>query len=149
MSLKDGTKKMSKSDPSDLSRITLMDDADAIAAKIRKAQTDATPGITYEPETRPAIANLLTIFAALSGGTPQAIAEKYATAQNSTFKNDLAEVAVAALAPITARMRELTRDTAMLDGILERGAEAARAIAKPILADTMRHVGFIQLADPA
>ena len=149
MSLKDGTKKMSKSDPSDLSRITLMDDADAIATKIRKAQTDATPGITYEPETRPAIANLLTIFAALSGGTPQAIAEKYATAQNSTFKNDLAEVAVSALAPITARMRELTRDTAMLDGILERGAEAARAIAKPILADTMRHVGFIQLSDPA
>jgi tryptophanyl-tRNA synthetase len=149
MSLKDGTKKMSKSDPSDLSRITLMDDADAIAAKIKKAQTDATPGISYEPETRPAIANLLTIFAALSGSTPQAIAEKYATAQNSVFKNDLAEVAVAALAPITIRMRELTRDTAMLDGILARGAEAARAIAKPILAETMRHVGFLQLPSSA
>ena len=145
MSLKDGTKKMSKSDPSDLSRITLMDDADTIAAKIKKAQTDATPGISYDPVARPAIANLLTIFAALSGSTPQAVAEKYATAQNSVFKNDLAEVAVNALAPITARMRELTRDTAMLDGILARGAEAARAIAKPILADTMRHVGFLQL----
>lgn len=145
MSLKDGTKKMSKSDPSDYSRITLMDDADAIAKKISKAQTDAISGITYEPETRPAIANLLTIFAALSGSTPQAVAEKYATAQNSAFKGDLAQLAVEKLAPITARMRELTQDTAMLDNILKTGAEAARAIADPILKETMKRVGFIQL----
>lgn len=145
MSLKDGTKKMSKSDPSELSRITLTDTADAIANKIKKAQTDATPGITYEPETRPAIANLLNIFAALSGSTPQAVAEKYATAQNSTFKGDLAQLAVEKLSPITARMRELTRDTAMLDGILKQGAEAARAIAAPILAETMRRVGFLRV----
>lgn len=144
MSLKDGTKKMSKSDPSELSRITLIDDADAIATKFRKAQTDAIAGITYEPETRPSIANLLTIFAALSGSTPQAVAEKYASAQNSQFKSDLADVAVAALSPITSKMRELLADTATIDAILARGAEAANALAQPVLRETMKRVGFWQ-----
>ena len=145
MSLKDGTKKMSKSDPSDLSRITLTDDADAIASKIRKAQTDSTPGITYEPEARPAIANLLTIFAALTDRTPQDIAAEYATAQNSAFKGALAELAVEKLAPITARMRELMSDHTTLDAILKTGTEKARSIALPILAQTKQRIGLLNV----
>lgn len=145
MSLRDGTKKMSKSDPSDYSRITLMDDADAIAQKIRKAQTDVIEGITYDPENRPSVANLLTIFAALTDRTPEDVAAEFATAQNSAFKAALVDVAVAKLSPITARMRELMADTASLDAILKDGAEKARAIAAPILAETMQKVGFLRV----
>lgn len=145
MSLRDGTKKMSKSDPSDYSRITLTDDADAIAQKIRKAQTDSEPSISYDPENRPSVANLLTIYAALSDSTPQAVAAQFADAQTSQFKAALAELAVARLAPITARMRELMADTAGLDAILKRGAEAANALAHPILRETMKRVGFLQV----
>ena len=145
MSLRDGTKKMSKSDPSDYSRITLTDDADAIAKKIRKATSDMVEGISYEPETRPEVANLLTIYAALSDTTPQAAAAEFASAQTSAFKSALADLAVAKLAPITARMRELMGDTASLDAILKDGAEKARAIAQPILAETMGRVGFLRV----
>lgn len=142
MSLRDGTKKMSKSDPSDYSRITLTDDADAIAKKIRKATSDSLEGVTYSPEERPEIANLLTIFAALSNQTPQQVAAQFASGQTSAFKAALAELAVESLAPITARMRELMQNTTLLDGILREGAEKARAIAAPILAATHALVGF-------
>lgn len=145
MSLRDGTKKMSKSDPSDYSRITLTDDADAIAQKIRKAKSDMLEGITYEPETRPEVANLLTIYAALADSTAAAVAESFTGAQTSAFKSALADLAVATLAPITARMRELMADTTSLDAILKTGAEKARAIASPILAQTMQHTGFLRV----
>ncbi len=145
MSLTDGTKKMSKSDVSAYSRLTLMDDADTIAKKIRKAQADSISGITYDPANRPAVANLLTIFAALTDRTPEAVAEEFSSAQNSTFKAALAEVAVATLSPITTRMRELMADTTTLDALLHDGAERARAIASPILAQTMQCVGFLRV----
>lgn len=145
MSLRDGSKKMSKSDPSDYSRITLTDDADAIAKKIRKATTDSTPGVTYDPVGRPEVANLLTIYAALTNSTAQAVAEKYAGEQTLSFKNNLVEIAVEKLSPITARMRELMNDHSTLDAILKDGANRARAIAQPILDDTMRRVGFLRV----
>jgi tryptophanyl-tRNA synthetase len=145
MSLTDGTKKMSKSDPSDYSRITLTDDADAIAQKIRKAQTDAIEGIAYDPENRPSVANLLTIYAALTDTTPQVVAEQFATAQASAFKQALLDVAVSKLSPITTRMRELLADTAELDAILKRGAERANEVSAPILKETQKLVGFLQL----
>lgn len=145
MSLRDGSKKMSKSDPSDYSRITLTDDADAIAQKIRKATTDATPGITFDAENRPEVANLLTIFAALTDRTPQAVAAQFADAQTSAFKAALVEVAVAHLAPITERMRELLADTTSLDGILRAGAEKARSISAPVSAQVMRMSGFLRV----
>jgi tryptophanyl-tRNA synthetase len=145
MSLRDGTKKMSKSDPSDYSRITLTDDADAISQKIRKAQTDSEPGISFDEEKRPSVANLLTIYAALSDSTPQKVAEQFSGKQTSEFKSALADLAVEKLAPITARMRELMADTATLDAILKRGAEAANEIARPILKETMKRVGFLQV----
>jgi tryptophanyl-tRNA synthetase len=145
MSLKDGTKKMSKSDPSDLSRITLTDDADAIANKIKRAQTDSIAGISYDEKERPAVANLLTIFAALTDRKPQDVAAEYTDAQNSTFKNALADVAVAKLSPITAKMRELMNDDVTLDAILKKGAEKARSIAAPIHEETMKRVGFLRV----
>lgn len=145
MSLRDGTKKMSKSDPSDYARITLTDDADAIAQKIRKAKSDMVEGISYDEAGRPEVANLLTIYAALTDSTAEAVAAQFAGVQTSAFKAALVEVAVEKLAPITARMRELMNDTTMLDALLKRGAEKAREVAAPIVAETMRRVGFLQV----
>jgi len=145
MSLRDGTKKMSKSDESDYSRITLTDDADAIAQKIRKAKSDMVEGISYDVEARPEVANLLTVYAALTDSTPQQVAAQFATAQASAFKAALVEVAVEKLAPITARMRELMADTAALDALLKRGAQAANDTAQPILAEAKKRVGFLGL----
>ena len=145
MSLTDGTKKMSKSDPSDYSRITLTDDADAIANKIKKAQTDSDPALTYDAENRPSVANLLTLYAALSDSTPQHVAAQFATLKTGQFKAQLAELAVEKLAPITARMRALMDDHTALDAILKAGAEKARAIATPILEQTMQRVGFLRV----
>jgi tryptophanyl-tRNA synthetase len=145
MSLTDGTKKMSKSDPSDYSRITLMDDADAIAGKIKKAQTDSEPSLSYDPENRPSVANLIGIYAALSDRTPQDVVAEFATLKTGQFKAQLAELAVAKLAPITARMRELMADTATLDAILKRGAQAANDAAQPILKEVKQRVGFLNV----
>lgn len=145
MSLADGTKKMSKSDPSDYSRITLTDDADAITKKIKKAQSDSEPTITLDEEKRPALANLLTIYAALSDSTPQQAAEHFAGKNFGALKSELADLAVAKLSPITARMRELMQDTATLDNILTDGAVKANAIAQPILKEAMAHVGFLKV----
>ena len=145
MSLRDGTKKMSKSDPSDYSRITLTDDADTIAKKIRKATSDMVEGIGYDEAARPEVSNLLTIYAALAGSTIEEVAAQFSTAQTSAFKSALADLAVEKLAPITARMRELMADTAYLDAILKDGAQKARAIAAPIQREVMARVGFLQL----
>lgn len=145
MSLTDGTKKMSKSDPSDYSRITLMDDADAIAKKIKKAQTDSEPSLSYDPKGRPSVANLISIYAALAGSTPEAVVTQFADLKTGAFKGALADLAVEKLSPITARMRELMADTTTLDGILRQGAERARAIAAPIHEETMKRVGFLRV----
>jgi tryptophanyl-tRNA synthetase len=146
MSLRDGTKKMSKSDPSDQSRINLTDDADTIAAKIRKARTDPAPlpdsldGLRDRPEAR----NLVNIYAALAGMTPEAVVAEFAGAQFGTFKPRLAELAVAHLAPITERMNRLMQDPAEIDRILARGAERAEAIARPILERVFDIVGMVR-----
>ena len=146
MSLRDGTKKMSKSDPSDQSRINLTDDADAIAQKIRKAKTDPEPlpealeGLKDRPEAK----NLVNIYAALSGMTPEAVVVEFAGAQFGTFKPKLAELAVAKLSPITTEMNRLMKDPAEIDRILGQGAERADAIARPILAEVKDIVGMIR-----
>ena len=143
MSLRDGTKKMSKSDISEFSRITLMDDADTIEKKIRKATTDMTAGISYDVEARPEVSNLITIYAALSGSTRAAICEQFADSGTAAFKQALTEVAVSHLSPITAKIRELMKDPAYLDSILASGAEKANALAEKHLREIKKIVGFL------
>ncbi len=145
MSLRDGTKKMSKSDPSDASRINMTDDADAIAKKIRKAKTDPEPlpdtleGLSARPEAR----NLINIYAALAETTPAAVIGEFAGKQFGQFKPALADLAVAKMAPISEEMSRLMNDPAEIDRILGQGAEQARAITAPILKKTYEIVGMV------
>lgn len=145
MSLRDGTAKMSKSDPSDLSRIGMMDDADLIAKKIKKAKTDPEPlpselaGLEDRPEAK----NLVGIFAALSGTTTEDVLQQYGGQGFGAFKPALADLAVEKIAPIAEEMRRLREDSTYLDSILIAGAERASMIAEPILRDVKQHVGFL------
>jgi len=148
MSLRDGTKKMSKSDPSDLSRINLTDDADTVAKKIRKAKTDPEP-LPSEPaglDGRPEAANLVGIFAALKDETAEETLRQYGNGPFSAFKQDLAELAVEKLGPVGAEMKKLVADDAYIDSVLGTGAARARAIARPIMDDVRKIVGFIHSA---
>ena len=145
MSLKDGTKKMSKSDPAELSRINLTDDAETIARKIRKARTDPEPlprevaGLKNRAEAE----NLVGIFAALAGVDRQKVLAEFGGGPFSSFKQALADLAVERLSPIAGEMRRLTADPAQIDRILADGAARARAIAQPILRNVKRIVGFV------
>ena len=146
MSFKDGTKKMSKSDPSDLSRINLTDDAEAIARKIRKAKTDpdALPSEPDGLKDRPEAANLVGIYAALEGETVEQTLKTHGGAQFSSFKPALAEVAVAKLGPIGEEMNRMMADKAYIDGVLKAGAEKAKTIAAPVYEEVKKIVGFIR-----
>ncbi|QHQ36983.1 tryptophan--tRNA ligase [Algicella marina] len=145
MSLRDGSKKMSKSDPSDQSRINLTDDADTIAKKIRKAKTDPEPlSETLEGlEERPEALNLVRIYAALAETTPEQVMAEHGGASFSTFKPALADLAVAKLAHIGEEMRRYLADPAEIDRVLGKGAEKAAAIADPILARTYDIIGYV------
>ncbi len=129
MSLRDGTKKMSKSDPSDYSRINLTDDADAIAGKIRRAKTDPLPmpDTAADAEKRPDADNLLGIYAALADQEKDAVIAAFAGKQFSEFKSALTEIAVAKLGPVGAEMQRLMKDPAHVDKVLHDGAQRARA----------------------
>jgi tryptophanyl-tRNA synthetase len=145
MSLRDGTKKMSKSDPSDMSRINLTDDADAIASKIRKARTDPDPLPDHAgPRGAGEARNLVNIYAALAGTDAEKVVADFAGRPFSDFKPALADLAVAHLAPITARMTDLLADPAEIDRLLGVGADKADALATPILARTAEIVGFVR-----
>jgi tryptophanyl-tRNA synthetase len=146
MSLRDGSKKMSKSDPSDLSRINLSDDADAIAKKIQKAKTDTEPlpSETKGLEGRPEAENLIGIYAALAGVSKPDVLKDFGGSQFSVFKKALAELCVEKLAPVTAEAKRLLSDVAEIDRVLANGAERARAIARPILAEVKDIVGFVR-----
>jgi tryptophanyl-tRNA synthetase len=145
MSLRDGTSKMSKSDPSDLSRINLTDDADTIAKKIRKAKTDPAP----LPEDlaalreRPEADNLVGIYAALSDRTKEEVMVEFAGRQFSVFKPALADLAVARLAPIAAEMRRIAADPSYIDGILADGGERASQQAEATMRTVREIVGLI------
>jgi tryptophanyl-tRNA synthetase len=146
MSLRDGSRKMSKSDPSDMSRINMTDDADAIAQKIRKARTDPEPLPDNEAalEGRPEARNLVNIYAALSEQELPNVLAEVGGKPFSEFKPLLADLAVAKLSPISGEMARLMKDTAEIDRILSRGAERARAIAAPILDRTYEIVGLVR-----
>ena len=145
MSLRDGTKKMSKSDPSDLSRINLTDDADTISKKIRKAKTDpdALPGEVEGLKGRPEAENLVGIYAALAGTTREKVVADFAGQQFSAFKPALADLAVEKLAPISAEMRRISDDRAYVDGVLRDGGERAGALAEATMKDVRRIIGFL------
>jgi len=158
MNLRDGAKKMSKSDPSGYSRIDLTDGPDAIAQKIRKAKTDPEPlpgqealgedGATVQPElekARPEAFNLLSIYAALTHRSMAEALGEFGGKQFSAFKQTLAEVAVEQLGPIGTEMQRLMDDPAYVDGVLRDGAERATAIADPILHEVHRLIGYLQV----
>ena len=146
MSLRDGSAKMSKSDPSDMSRINLTDDADTIMSKVKKAKTDPEP----LPETAEGLAgrteatNLVGIYAAMSGRSVADILAEFGGKGFGTFKPALGELLVASLAPINARFIELRQDRAALDAILRHGAEKARALAAPTLARAYDALGLVR-----
>ena len=146
MNLRDGTRKMSKSDPVDASRINMTDDAGTIAKKFRKAKTDPDPlpselaGLEGRPEAR----NLVNIYAGLSDTTPESVVAEHAGAMFGHFKASLADLAVAKLSPISDEMRRLSAEEGEIDRVLERGAERAREIAVPILARTYEIVGMVR-----
>ncbi|MEL6582585.1 MAG: tryptophan--tRNA ligase [Pseudomonadota bacterium] len=145
MSLRDGSKKMSKSDPSDASRINLTDDADTIAKKIRKAKTDPEPlpetveGLEGRAEAR----NLVNIYAALSGQSSAEVLAEFGGAQFGTFKPALADLAVEELAPVSARMAELMADQAEIDRILCDGANRAAELAEPVITEAKAAMGMV------
>lgn len=145
MSLRDGSKKMSKSDPSDYSRINLLDDADTIARKIRKARTDPDflPDSPAGLEGRPEAANLMSIYAALTDSTIEDVCAKFGGWRFSDFKDALADCAVMVLAPISERMKRLSQDPGYVDGLLRTGGERAAAVGEPILREVYDAVGFL------
>src|ERR1700739_11853 len=146
MSLRDGTKKMSKSDASDYSRINLTDDADTIAQKIRKAKTDPEPLPTEERglEPRPEADNLVGIFAALSNRSKADVLREFGGGQFSSFKNALVELCVAKLSPIASEMKRLVADPGHIDSILIDGADRARVIAAETMKAVTDIVGFVR-----
>jgi len=145
MSLRDGTKKMSKSDPSDLSRLNLTDDADTIAKKIRKAKTDPEPLPTDKGglKGRPEADNLTGIYAALAGETVDKVLAQYGGGLFSVFKNALADLAVARLGAVGDEIKRLQADQAYIEQVLKDGSDRARAIAAPITRKVREIVGFV------
>ena len=146
MSLRDGTRKMSKSEPSEFSRINLTDTPDQIAQKIRKAKTDPLPlpETVAELESRPEADNLVGIFAALADKTREAVLAEFGGKSFSTFKDGLAALAIASLGSMAEDMRRLMQDPAQIDRILRRGAERAQAMAAPHLREIQDLVGFLR-----
>ena len=146
MSLRDGSAKMSKSDPSDMSRINLTDDADTIMAKVKKAKTDpeVLPGDKAGLEGRPEAANLIGIYAAMAGTSVEAVLGDFAGKGFGAFKPALGELLVESLAPINARFTQLRQDREALDAVLAKGALKARELAKPTLDATYRALGLVR-----
>ena len=145
MSLRDGSKKMSKSDPSDYSRIMLTDTAENITQKIKKAKTDPEPLPQDKTglEKRPEAENLISIFASLQDTSIERVIKDYAGKEFSTFKKDLADLSVSKLEPITSEMNKLMSDVSYIDSILNQGKENAIAVAEPVLQKTKEIIGFL------
>ena len=146
MSLRDGTRKMSKSDPSDQSRINLLDDTDTIARKIRRAKTDAEPlpDNVHDLESRPEAQNLVRIYASLADTSIENVLNNFAGNMFSTFKPQLSDLVISCLEPITIEMNRLIQDPCEIDSILRNGSEKAANIANPILEQTYDIVGMLQ-----
>jgi tryptophanyl-tRNA synthetase len=146
MSLRDGTKKMSKSDSSDYSRINMTDDADTVALKIRRAKTDPhpLPDSPAAADSRPEADNLLGIYAALADLSRNDVIARYAGANFSDFKKELADLAVEILGKIGGEMQRLLADPGYIDGVLKHGTARANAIAAPHLRDVFDIMGLLR-----
>lgn len=146
MSLRDAGKKMSKSDPSDYSRINLADDADTIALKFRKAKTDPMPlpESVEGFEGRPEALNLVNIYAGVRDITTEEALKEVGGQDFSQFKKVLTDVVVAELEPISTKMREIVKDTAYIDSVLKDGGERANALAQPVLEEVYDTIGFLR-----
>jgi len=142
MSLRDGTKKMSKSEESDMSRINLMDDADLITKKLKKAKSDMIEGISYDIAERPEVSNLLTIYSAVTEQSIEAATQECAAMNMATLKQTIADALIAHLAPIQQRYTELMVEPSYISDILTDGAARADAIARPIMNDVKDVMGF-------
>ena len=145
MSLRDGSKKMSKSDPSDYSRIMLTDTAENITQKIKKAKTDPEPLPSDKSDLgkRPEAENLISIFASLQDTSIESVVKEYAGKEFSNFKKDLADLSVSKLEPITNEMNKLMNDVSYIDSILNQGRDKAIAVAEPVLQKTKEIIGFL------
>ena len=146
MSLRDGTKKMSKSDPSDYSRIMLSDDQDQINQKIKKAKTDPKPlpSSLEEAKSRPEALNLLTIYASLNNISTIKVINDYAGKEFSEFKKDLADIAVDKIMPISKEMKKLMNENSYLDSVMKDGKEKAIAVAEPVLSSVYEIIGCLK-----
>ena len=145
MSLRDGSKKMSKSDPSDYSRIMLTDSADNITQKIKKAKTDPQPlpSTKEDLKQRPEAENLISIFASLQNSSIENVISEYAGKEFSDFKRDLIDLSVSKLGPITTEMNKLMTDTSYIDSVLNDGKDKAINVAEPVLRKTKEIIGFL------
>lgn len=142
MSLRDGTKKMSKSDESDFSRINMTDEPELITQKLRKAKTDAIEGISFDKENRPEVSNLLNIYSAFSGKKVEEVASEYANAPTSKFKTELGDLIISELAPIQAKYNELLQDESELHRLSKSGADKAAEIAENRMQEIREIVGL-------
>lgn len=142
MSLRDGTKKMSKSDASDYSRIHLSDDVDTIRQKVQKAKSDMEPGITFDVEKRPEASNLITMYAAIQGKARKHVEAEVASLNFSAFKTLLADALIEELSPIRTEMAKLMNDKSYLDGLLKQNAEKANAIASKTMGEVKKTFGL-------
>lgn len=143
MSLRDGTKKMSKSDPSDQSRINLSDSTDSIFNKITKAKTDSYSYISYDKANRPDVSNLIEIYAALYGTTNDHIVEMYTGKGFTDFKKDLADITVAKLEPINKKYNEYIKDTSYILNVLSEGKSKASIVASKTLHNIYNLLGYL------
>ncbi|MDR0296974.1 MAG: tryptophan--tRNA ligase [Rickettsia sp.] len=143
MSLKDGRKKMSKSDPSDLSRINLNDSRDQIYQKIKKAKTDHLTEISYDPQNRPEISNLIDIYCSLSSTNVDKIVDQYQNAGFAKFKDDLADIIITTLTPINTKYVELMKNQDYLVSTLHNGADKARITAAKTMIEIKKLMGFV------
>ena len=144
MSLRNASEKMSKSDPVDSGRINMTDDPDTIRRKFRKAKTDALPGVTYDPDTRPERANLLRIFSAVhpAGSSPAELAAEYDSKDSLVFKNDLAEAVIAVVEPIRREYEALLRDHTAVEAALAQGASKASEVASQTMVGVRHGMGL-------
>lgn len=143
MSLRNPLQKMSKSDNQEMSRINLTDSPDELRKKVRKAVTDSTSRITYEPDDRPGVSNLVSIYSALADISHEDVCERFEGKETVDLKDELGELLVEKLGPIREEILRLEKDTGHVDQVLREGADKAKRLAEENLKSIMKHMGVV------